>query len=358
MLRKILNPAKNPVDLTFDLPRRCGYGVLLRMMEVTAASAAPREGSLGQTAPGAVRATGRGPAPLPQLHGVLVLRKPTGPSSAQCLTAIKRLGQRKIGHAGTLDPMASGVLLVLLGQATKLSGYLLEGGGKVYTGTLRLGQTTDTWDATGTLTAEAPWEGVSAARVREEIAAWRVLAEQPVPSYSAAKHEGQPLYRLARKGLVAPSKIKRIEISQADTLEVSLPFVRFRVACSSGTYIRSLAHSLGTRLGCGAVLTELTREYSHPFGLDLARDPADFTADPTLLPGCVQPLSAALPCWPQVELMPDEAARVRNGVAVPCRTEATGERALLLEQGRALALAQRAATPAGPCWTVLRGLWN
>ena len=111
-------------------------------------------------------------------------------------------------------------------------------------------------------------------------------------------------------------------------------------------------------MGCGAVLTELTREYSHPFGLDLARDPADFTADPTLLPGCVQPLSAALPCWPQVELMPDEAARVRNGVAVPCRTEATGERALLLEQGRALALAQRAATPAGPCWTVLRGLWN
>ncbi len=327
------------------------------MTDVTAASAAPRKDSLPAAAP-ARKAAGRAPAPLPQLHGVLVLRKPAGPSSAQCLTAIKRLGQKKIGHAGTLDPMASGVLLVLLGQATKLSGHLLEGGGKVYSGTLRLGQTTDTWDATGALTAEAPWEGVSEAQVREEIAAWCALAEQAVPPYSAAKHEGQPLYRLARKGLAAPSKVKRIEISQADTLEVSLPLVRFRVACSSGTYIRSLAHSLGTRLGCGAVLTELTREYSHPFGLDLARDPADFTANPALLPGCVQPLSAALPHWPQVELLPDEAARVRNGVAVPCRAGAAGERALLLERGAARALAQRAATPAGPCWTVLRGLWN
>lgn len=129
---------------------------------------------------------------------------------------------------------------------------------------------------------------------------------------------------------------------------MSLPFVRFRVACSSGTYIRSLAHSLGTRLGCGAVLTELTREYSHPFGLDLARDPADFTADPTLLPGCVQPLSAALPCWPAGGAYAgrSRAGAQRRGRALPHGGH--GERALLLEQGRALALAQRAATPAGP----------
>ena len=165
-----------------------------------------------------------------------------------------------------------------------------------------------------------------------------------------------------------------MKISQAETLTVSLPFVSFRVACSSGTYIRSLAHSLGTRLGCGAVLTELTREYSHPFGLDVARDPADFTADPTLLPGCVRPIAEALPHWRKVELTPDEAARVRNGIAVPCRPEAPAQAdapeqgatgaepaegfALLLEQGTALALAQLETTPAGPCWTVLRGLWN
>jgi len=315
-----------------------------------------------------------GAAPLPQLHGILVLRKPSGPTSARCLTAIKRLGQKKIGHAGTLDPMASGVLLVLLGQATKLSGHLMAGGGKVYSGTLRLGQTTDTWDMQGKVVAEQPWQHVSEDDVRREIAAWRALTEQPVPPYSAAKHEGQPLYKLARKGVEAPAKVKHMQISQAETLEVSLPSVRFRVACSSGTYIRSLAHSLGTRLGCGAVLTELTREYSHPFGLDVARDPADFTADPTLLPGCVLPIAEALPHWRKVELLPEEAARVRNGMAVPCRPDAAavaaadgrmdasaeedGDFALLLEQGQALALAQLETQPSGSCWTVLRGLWN
>lgn len=304
-------------------------------------------------------------APLPQLDGILVLDKPSGPTSSGCVSAIKRLGQKKIGHAGTLDPLASGVLLVLLGQATKLSGYLQSGGGKVYSGTLRLGQTTDTWDSQGRVLAEAPWEHVADADIRCAVAAWRDLAEQPVPPFSAAKHQGQPLYRLARKGLAAPQKVKRIQISQADTLAVSLPLVRFRVACSSGTYIRSLAHSLGMRLGCGAVLTELTREYSHPFGLDAAVGLAELTGDPALLPACVRPLEEALPHWLRVALSPEEAARVRHGMAVPCRhsaeTALAGKdagKALLLDGGRVLALAQRAETPSGPHWTVARGLWN
>ncbi|WP_300908355.1 tRNA pseudouridine(55) synthase TruB [uncultured Desulfovibrio sp.] len=304
--------------------------------------------------------------PLPQLHGVLVLNKPSGPTSARCLTALKRLGQKKIGHAGTLDPLASGVLLVLLGQATKLSSHLLAGGGKVYSGVLRLGQTTDTWDCQGKLLAEAAWEHVGEEDVRREIALWREAREQPVPPYSAAKHEGQPLYRLARKGAAAPAKVKRMEISQADTLDVSLPFVRFRVACSSGTYIRSLAHSLGMRLGCGAVLTELTREYSYPFGLDAARDLRDLTADPALLAASLRPIAEALPHWPGVELTPEQAQRVRNGMAVPCASLPPGSEektrdkglALLLDRGEALALAQRKDAPGGSCWAVLRGLWN
>ncbi|MBD5538504.1 MAG: tRNA pseudouridine(55) synthase, partial [Desulfovibrio sp.] len=100
--------------------------------------------------------------PLPQLDGVVVLDKPTGPTSARCVAALKRLGQKKIGHAGTLDPLASGVLLILLGQATKLSSFLMEGGGKVYRGCLRLGQTTDTWDCQGEVLSEAPWQHVDA----------------------------------------------------------------------------------------------------------------------------------------------------------------------------------------------------
>ncbi|MDO5483300.1 MAG: tRNA pseudouridine(55) synthase TruB [Desulfovibrionaceae bacterium] len=303
---------------------------------------------------------------LPQAHGVLVLHKPSGPTSARCLNLLKRMGQKKIGHAGTLDPLASGVLLVLLGQATKLSGHLLADGGKIYSGCFRLGQTTDTWDIQGQVTAEAPWQDVTEAQVREAIADWRHLREQPVPPYSAAKHEGQPLYRLARKGLAAPAKVKRMEISQADTLDVSLPFVRFRVVCSSGTYIRSLAHSLGMRLGCGAVLTELTREYSHPFGLDVACEMQALMADPTLLARGVRPIIEALPHWPRVTVTPFQAQKVRNGMALPCAATPLPEgapvredgQAIMLCGGEALALVRQQATPAGLCWAVVRGLWN
>lgn len=296
------------------------------------------------------------PPVLPQLHGVLVLDKPSGPTSARCLSVLKRLGQKKIGHAGTLDPLASGVLLVLLGQATKIASHLLTDGGKVYSGVLRLGQESDTWDSQGRIVRECPWQDVTADAVRGEVLAWRDLREQEVPAYSAAKHEGQPLYKLARKGSETPVKIKRIEISQAEVLELALPLVRFRVACSSGTYIRSLAHSLGKRLGCGAVLTELTREYSHPFGLDVAVPLDAITADPARMVQGLRPLAEALPHWPRVELTPDEARRIRNGQTVPCRED--GGRALLMERGCELALAERRDLPQGSCWAVLRGLWN
>lgn len=148
-----------------------------------------------------------------------------------------------------------------------------------------------------------------------------------------------------------------MEISQADVLEVELPFVRFRVACSSGTYIRSLAHSLGMRLGCGAVLTELTREYSHPFGLEVACGLDELSADPGLLVKHLRPLAEALPHWPVLELDEAAEARIRNGMAIPCRDD-VGDKALLQRQGMPLALARRSDTPQGPCWTVLRGLWN
>ncbi|MBR5883467.1 MAG: tRNA pseudouridine(55) synthase TruB, partial [Mailhella sp.] len=201
---------------------------------------------------------------MEQQHGILILNKPKGLSSAQCLSRIKRLGQKKIGHAGTLDPMATGVLIVMLGHATKLSNYLLEGGVKTYGGTLRLGVTTDTWDAEGSIVSESPLSAEDLApgsaleqAARKDIAAWLAVTEQPVPPYSAAKHQGQPLYKLARAGMEVPQKVKQIQVSYADVQWVNMPDVRFRVTCSSGSYIRSLAHSLGIRLGCGAMLTEL-----------------------------------------------------------------------------------------------------
>ena len=298
-----------------------------------------------------------------QLDGVLVLNKPSGPTSARCIAQIKRLGQKKIGHAGTLDPMASGVLLVLLGQATKISSWLLAGGGKVYRGTLRLGIMTDTWDAEGRITKESSWEKVTPESVCAEIARWRDMKEQPVPPYSAAKHEGRPLYRLARHGLT-PAKVKSIEISQAATLDVSLPLVRFRVVCGSGTYVRSLAHSLGMRLGCGAVLTELTREYSYPFGLDAACDLEAVMKNPDLMAGKLRSIPEALPDWPRIEIASEGAADILHGRAIPANGLSGGAAvpgktmALLIHEGRALALSRLADGPNGPQWTILRGLWN
>lgn len=301
-----------------------------------------------------------------------MIDKPKGLSSAQCVARIKRLGQKKIGHAGTLDPMATGVLLVLLGHATKLSGYLLEGGLKSYVGTLRLGMTTDTWDAEGSIIAESPlhadtldaetrqsWEDAA----RREVAAWLEAKEQPVPPYSAAKHQGQPLYKLARAGKEVPSKTKSIEISHAEVQWVNLPDVRFRVTCSSGSYIRSLAHSLGIRLECGATLTELTREYSHPFGLDAAHSLDDVLATPEMLPQWVMPITAALPGWPVHTVDSRLEKDVRNGIAVPHLPEfgqfQLGDKAVLHgPDGQPLALVEARDLNGRPVWAMLRGLFT
>ena len=307
---------------------------------------------------------------MEQQHGILVLDKPKGLSSAQCIARVKRLGQKKIGHAGTLDPMATGVLLVLLGNATKLSGYLLEGGVKTYGGTLRLGVATDTWDAEGSIVSEtalseedlAEGSGLEQA-ARREVAAWLDVTEQPVPPYSAAKHQGQPLYKLARAGMEVPAKVKRIHVSYADVQWVNMPDVRFRVTCSSGSYIRSLAHSLGIRLGCGAMLTELTREYSHPFGLDVAHTLDEILAEPEKLPERIMPISAALPGWKNLSIGPVQEANLKNGIPVPHMPEFgefhPGERALITAQGGSpLALAEARIDRQRPVWAVLRGLFT
>jgi tRNA pseudouridine55 synthase len=304
---------------------------------------------------------------MSQHHGLLVINKPRGLSSAQCVGRIKRLGQKKAGHAGTLDPMATGVLLVLLGQATKISGHLMAGGEKTYLATARLGQTTDTWDAEGRLLAESPASALGAITeqdVRDIAASWIGASDQTVPPYSAAKHQGKPLYKLSLAGATPPVKVKRIHISRAEIIRVDLPFVEFRITCGSGAYIRSLAHSLGMRLGCGAVLTELIREYSHPFGLDSAHELEDILASPHTLPDRLLPLAAGLPGWRMTALHPEEERVVRTGAGVACSPGcAAGERAVLLaENGALLALAEARSVSRGKgdalCWTVLRGLWQ
>ncbi len=302
---------------------------------------------------------------LPQQHGVLVVYKPKGPTSTACISRIKRiLGQKKIGHAGTLDPMAQGVLPVLLGEGTKLSNYLLEDGEKIYSGVIRLGRITDTWDAEGQTLEERDASHVDPEAVAEAMRELVGTYEQEVPAYSAAKHEGKPLYALARKGLETPVKKKLITISRGQAELVGPARVFFRVTCSSGTYIRSLAHSLGSRLGCGACLEELTRERSRPFGLEHAHELEAVLTEPERFADKVLGIAEALPHWPKLRVSVAEAAGVRNGHPVPFDSEAgiplaEGMRVLLLEEdGKPLALAQNALSPQGPAWTILRGLWH
>jgi tRNA pseudouridine55 synthase len=290
---------------------------------------------------------------------VLVLNKPTGPTSTRCLTAIKRLGQKKIGHAGTLDPLAAGVLVVLLGEATKIAPYVMEGE-KTYLGELLLGQTTDTYDSQGTVTAQAPYDHVSPEELAAAITSWTELTSQEVPPYSAAKHQGRPLYELARKGLAAPVKVKNISVFDARAELVDPPSATFRVRVSAGVYIRSLVHSLGTRLGCGAIMTALTREESRPFALTQAHSLDAILADPQSLPGRIIPLEKALPHWPTVTLGRQAADDVRRGIRVPVAGDCPdGSNALLVDEARLPLALARAETMDGRLrWAILRGLFG
>lgn len=299
-----------------------------------------------------------------QLDGVLVLHKPTGPTSTDCLNSIKRtLRQKKIGHAGTLDPMATGVLVVLLGQGTKLASYLSEDR-KTYRGQLILGQTTDTYDVQGQILSESPWAHFEEEVVRAAVLDWKNATQQEVPPVSAAKHQGRPLYALHRAGQEVPVKTKDITIFGVEVLSIALPRVSFRVTCSAGTYIRSLAHSLGKRIGCGAVLSELEREASHPFTLDQAHTLETVLAHEENLAELVIPMAQALPHWPKLVLTNQQAELVKNGawlptVLFPAYPAQTGDRAMLLApDGAPLALAEAKKRNQDLSWSILRGLWQ
>ena len=194
------------------------------------------------------------------MDGVLIADKPEGMSSAHLVARVKRWsGCRKIGHAGTLDPFATGVMILLLNRATKLAGFFLNGK-KTYRGTLRLGSETDTQDATGTVTHERPVPGgLTAADIRQMMTGFIGEHEQRPPVFSALKHHGVPLYKLARRGEPVQKPPRRIRIHALELETVALPDITFEVQCSAGTYVRTLAADMGHALGCGGHLSALRR---------------------------------------------------------------------------------------------------
>jgi len=205
--------------------------------------------------------------------GIIPVYKPEGISSAAVVARVKKaLGAQKAGHTGTLDPFATGLLLCAVNQGTRISGFFLNGQ-KRYTARLHLGIETDTHDRTGKIESTAPESVMSALlpeTIQSVIQAFEGVQDQVPPSFSALKHKGQPLYKLARQGVKITKTPRRIEIFNLQIHRICLPFVDIDVQCSAGTYIRSLAFDIGRTLGCGAHLAELCRTGSSQFTLDTA----------------------------------------------------------------------------------------
>jgi tRNA pseudouridine55 synthase len=202
-----------------------------------------------------------------ETSGILVLDKPADMSSAKAVATVKRiLKARKVGHAGTLDPFATGVLVCCINQATRLAQFFLHGR-KKYRAVMHLGVETDTQDVTGRVVASTATAALTADGVSATVKQFEGFYWQQPPAYSALKLGGVPLYRYARQGRPVQKPPRRVEIEAIRLLGVELPFVRFEVTCSAGTYIRTLCSDIGSRLGCGGHLKELRRVESGRFAL-------------------------------------------------------------------------------------------
>jgi tRNA pseudouridine55 synthase len=250
-----------------------------------------------------------------QRDGIIIVDKEPGPSSFKVVERIKNLVKaKKAGHAGTLDPFASGVLVVLLDQGTKLSPFLMSHD-KVYRAGLRLGIETDTHDLTGRVTKRRDTGMVTRERIKEEAGQFIGTIKQAPPLYSAVHHKGKRAYELARSGVAVDLQEREVRIEYINILAVDLPMLWIELCCSSGTYIRRLAADLGKNLGTGAHLTFLRRLRSGPFDVDhastitqIGRHVSSNSIEEILIP-----LKRALREMTEIEISNALARKIRSG---------------------------------------------
>lgn len=272
------------------------------------------------------------------LNGLLVLDKPSGLTSRDALDRAAKWFPRKtkVGHAGTLDPLATGVLVLAVGQATRLIEYV-QAMLKAYRTRIRLGATSDTDDADGTVTVNPAAGPVEEAAVRAALTAFVGEIEQVPPAYSAARVEGRRAHLLARKGHEVTLAPRRVRIDRIDVREYVWPDLEMDVECGKGTYIRSIARDLGEALGVGGYVTVLRRLRIGPFTVD---DAVTLDADPEAARGRLLPMAAAVSGLPVVRVTADEVRRLRNGQAVPAAGD--GEVAVSDEAGELVAVGRAA----------------
>lgn len=252
------------------------------------------------------------------VSGILVLDKPRGMSSNEAVQKAKRLfNAKKVGHTGALDPLATGVLPLCFGEATKFSQYLLTSD-KKYWVRIKLGVATDSGDADGQVTSERAVEGVDAARVEDALRFFRGEIDQVPSMFSAIKHQGQPLYKLARQGIEIERQARRVTIFSNELESFDGDSLTLSIHCSKGTYVRTIAEELGEILGCGAHVAELRRLAAGPYTeaelvtfetLEAALE--EGSLDPFLLP-----VASAVREWPEVRLTDDTAYYLRQGQPV------------------------------------------
>ncbi len=277
---------------------------------------------------------------LRMLDGALLLDKPAGITSNAALQAAKRLYRaRKAGHAGTLDPLASGLLLVLFGEATKFAGPLLAAP-KDYLARVKLGETTATGDAEGEV-LERRGVDLEDAEIHAVLARFRGTIDQVPPMYSALKHQGRPLYELAREGKSVERRPREVEIYELELLGRTADELELRVRCSKGTYVRTLAEDIGAALGVGAHLAALRRTAAGSLhvGNATALDELE-RMDEAGRDGRLLELAGLLQDLPRAELEPGQETRFRNGQAVPGAATRDGLHAVFAADGRLIGLGQ------------------
>jgi tRNA pseudouridine55 synthase len=283
--------------------------------------------------------------------GILLLDKPAGLTSFEVVRRARRaLGVRKIGHLGTLDPFATGLLPLCLKEATKLVPFLMPEP-KTYRALVRLGEETDTQDLTGQVVARSDYRPAPEA-VREAAARFVGEIAQVPPMYSALHHQGERLYRLARQGVAVALAPRRVMIHRLEVEEVAEDAVSLTVTCSQGTYVRTLAADLGKILGCGAHLKALRRLAVGPFKVEAAMAVAELKeAGPQEIRSRIIPLAHCLPGMREVGVSPEEARLLRQGrpLKLAAGGGATGEQVRVLNARELVAVA-RVGGPPGQPW--------
>jgi tRNA pseudouridine55 synthase len=247
------------------------------------------------------------------MSGVLLIDKPDGPTSHDVVVAIRALVPgEKVGHSGTLDPHATGLLLVLVGKATKVSRFLM-GLDKEYVFSFRLGVETDTHDRWGRALGEHDPGNVRPEEVMAVVSGFLGTYDQEAPSISALKHRGTPLYKLARQGQPTPARTREVAILGAEILDMSLPVVTVRLTCSTGTYVRALARDIGRRLGCGAMVTDIRRTRIGSFDLTGAVSLPELVSKRVPVETVMLDIGSGLGHMPQVMVKSEAVNRIRMG---------------------------------------------